>query len=494
MGRRIKVSLIATLTAAVLLISGCIDSGIPLAQTSKPKTGSDFAQSVENGYDSMDTAVVSFIDRDEKAITFYNYELEKYYTLYYSGGTRYADKYGTTIALSQIGIGDIVNLWFLKSTSHLVAMCEATEIFTEPDISDFEINTWAKTFTVGEDTYRVTSGTYVVSGDEHINLSELNPMDRVTLRGNGNTIESIVVENGHGYVSLTGAEYFVKGFIEIGSKIIYQIEDKMLSVVPEGEYTVRITGKGTEVIRDIKVSRNEETVIDLSDVEISKVTSKAVSIKVKPTKAEIWVDNKMIDRSYPVYCTLGMHKLVAIADGYKTLSKYFNVTEDTNEVSIVMIELPKEKDVTSNDVSGNNKKNTNGTGTSTSTSTSTSISTSTSTSTSTSSSTSTSTSTSGSTGTSGSTSTSGSTGTSGTGNSDKETIYYVTIPAPKGVEIYWDGNYRGLAPISFKKEPGTHVITLRKAGYETRSFTVTLDDSLEDVSFTFDDLVKKAEE
>lgn len=67
----------------------------------------------------------------------------------------------------------------------------------------------------------------------------------------------------------------------------------------------------------------------------------------------------------------------------------------------------------------------------------------------------------------------------------------MTIPTPAGVEVYWDGNYMGLAPLSFKKVAGTHVITLRKTGCETRSFTVTLTDSAENVSYSFDELAPK---
>jgi hypothetical protein len=48
----------------------------------------------------------------------------------------------------------------------------------------------------------------------------------------------------------------------------------------------------------------------------------------------------------------------------------------------------------------------------------------------------------------------------------------------------------GLAPLSIKKTAGTHVITLRKPGFETRSFTVMLDDAKEDVSYTFDSMVQ----
>ena len=66
----------------------------------------------------------------------------------------------------------------------------------------------------------------------------------------------------------------------------------------------------------------------------------------------------------------------------------------------------------------------------------------------------------------------------------------MTIAAPDAPEVYWDGSYMGLAPLSIKKTVGTHVITLRKPGYETRSFTVMLDDAKEDVSYTFDAMVQ----
>jgi len=71
---------------------------------------------------------------------------------------------------------------------------------------------------------------------------------------------------------------------------------------------------------------------------------------------------------------------------------------------------------------------------------------------------------------------------------DDKDYYKVHIDAPEGVEVYLDGNYIGIAPVSFKKEKGTHTITLRKTGYETRSYTVAIDDEEKDISYSFAEL------
>ena len=65
------------------------------------------------------------------------------------------------------------------------------------------------------------------------------------------------------------------------------------------------------------------------------------------------------------------------------------------------------------------------------------------------------------------------------------------MDAPAGAEVYLDGNYVGVSPCSFKKVEGVRVITLRKSGYETRSYTVNIDNAEKDLSYSFADLVKQ---
>ena len=76
---------------------------------------------------------------------------------------------------------------------------------------------------------------------------------------------------------------------------------------------------------------------------------------------------------------------------------------------------------------------------------------------------------------------------------DTTTSYYkVYVDAPEGAEVYLDGNYVGISPCSFRKTSGSHVITLRKTGYETRSYTIQVDDEEKDISYSFADLVQSS--
>ena len=56
------------------------------------------------------------------------------------------------------------------------------------------------------------------------------------------------------------------------------------------------------------------------------------------------------------------------------------------------------------------------------------------------------------------------------------------------MEVYLDGNYIGLSPVSFGKTVGSHTITLRKSGFETRSYTIYLYNDGKDTNYSFSEL------
>ncbi len=72
---------------------------------------------------------------------------------------------------------------------------------------------------------------------------------------------------------------------------------------------------------------------------------------------------------------------------------------------------------------------------------------------------------------------------------DRLAKYKVFVDAPENAEVYLDGNYVGIAPISFAKTEGSHIITLRRSGYETRSYTVSVDGEYKDITYSFAELV-----
>ena len=77
---------------------------------------------------------------------------------------------------------------------------------------------------------------------------------------------------------------------------------------------------------------------------------------------------------------------------------------------------------------------------------------------------------------------------SGDSTVNKQTANKLIITAPSGASVYFDGEYVGIAPISFTKVTGSHIITLSQTGYLSKSYTITLTDDGKDTTLTYDPL------
>ena len=66
----------------------------------------------------------------------------------------------------------------------------------------------------------------------------------------------------------------------------------------------------------------------------------------------------------------------------------------------------------------------------------------------------------------------------------------ISFRKPEGATISFDGKVIGDAPCEMTKVTGEHDITLKKAGYETQTYTVDIEDDGEDVVFSFPEMVK----
>lgn len=374
-------------------------------------------------YDSKDTAVITKVSELTKSITFYNYELGKSYTLSYDSATKLSDKYGTAISVGQLSQGEIVDIKFLKSGKLLTNLTKNAEAFSLSNVTGFSTDTSTKVFKYLNDSYKLNNNTVIINRDKIISVDELSDIDVVTISGMDTAIYSISVNCGHGYLKLKGTKNLVGGYLEIGEKKIERIDGDTSILVSEGSYDVKVSKGRTEELRKIEIISGEETVLDLSDVEIVEERTGTVYFDANPSSASVYIDGKLVDASKLQTLGYGMHKLVASADGYETLSRYFNVGEDNATLEVYLEKIPqKETETESVD-------------------------------------------------------------------SSKTGGYYVFVNSPVGVEVTVDGIYLGRAQISWEKKAGTHTITLSKNGYVSRTYTVVIENTAENVFYTFDDLV-----
>jgi hypothetical protein len=190
-----------------------------------------------------------------------------------------------------------------------------------------------------------------------------------------------------------------------------------------------------------------------------------------PLTAKVVIDGNEVDTSYAVTLEYGLHRMTVSADGYDTISQYIRVGEPQANIAV---ELTKTEETTTTEAAETEttKADTSEKETTTSKTTeeeSTSEE-----------------------------------ETTKEESSEEETDstqvasattgkYKVYIDAPEGVEAYLDGNYIGITPTSFDKVSGSYVISLRKSGYQTRSYTLQIDDEEKDLNYTFSDLISTEE-
>ena len=446
-GKKGKPILVAVSVLSILTM-GMIATGFLAGSGSKgmayesdyEKFDSGFVIAQPGSYDSADTAVIRELDMEQRKITFMNIETGKYYTLDYDGATLIADKYGNGMSMSQMHDGDIVDVTFLRSRKKLSSIKLSDSAWVMENVEKYSFDVLEKSAEVGSGIYSLRNNLVVSSEGKDAQLEDIIRGDVVSVSGVGNSVYSVVVEEGHGYLRLSANDYLKGGWIEVGQAVIQQITEDMLLVVPEGSYNVHLTANGIDEVRQVTVYRNQELTLDVSGLEPEAPKVGKIVFAISPSNASVLIDGEQVDISGPVEVEYGVHQLMVRADGYETVTQYIRVGQELASISITLEEeepgtAQKDDDAADSSVSGNGSEI----------------------------------------------------------SSSDLSSYKVYIQSPEDVEVYWDGVYKGLAPVSFKKESGIHTVTLRKPGYVTKSYTVQIDEEENDVTYSFSSLIKETE-
>lgn len=371
------------------------------------------------------------------------------FLLKYDGTTKFMAKHGNSITTSQLLLGEIVDATYSVHSGKLRSVQIAKNAWTMTDVTDFRINEKRKIMDIGSETYKIDDDLVISYGDRLAKLMDITEYDSLIVKGCDRKVSSVIVDRGHGYIRLMNDSYFVGGWIEIGQDIIKPITSEMLVPVPEGKYHVKVTNKGYAGQEDMVIERDKEVVLDLAKVEIEEVAIGHIEFKINPDYAQLMIDGEMTEFTERVPLEYGVHKVHVELAGYKSVDTNIKIASEYANVEITL-----EEDTDSDSSSSSSSTNMLPP-TSSSSSYEPTLS-------------------------------SSSTDTSQVVVSDVNQIY---VEAPEGAEVYLDGNYIGIAPAHTGKVTGQHVLTLSKNGYATKSYTIMVDNSDRDVTFSFSDLI-----
>lgn len=411
------------LCGVCLVLTGC--SAASMAQESS------FESAYENGveeekvniYTSTASVIIRSVNEEDQKISMYLINRNENRDIGYNGATVIQDKYENAMSIAQLKPGDIAEITYNSELERAGSITLSQDAWSFEGVTKYNLNIGNGNASIGDETFSIDNTVLVFAEGDVIDAAQIINQDVLTIRGKGHSIMSITVEKGHGYLDIKNDEAVLGSFIEVGQTVISQIAPDMLITVPEGSYTVRITGEGIDESREIQIERNKETILDLGDIEVAKIQDASVKFAITPSTAVVYVDDVKIDTSRSARLPLGLHLVTATASGYDSLSQYFQIEDGVNTVRMT---LEEESDISGNDIFSSEK--------------------------------------------------------------EEPTI---TIESPIGAEVYQDNLYMGIAPVTYNKTAGDHTITLRKTGYITRSYGITVVDDKNDVTYAFPDLERE---
>lgn len=458
---------VTALTLAALVLTGCTSEASNIGKAKDKDGGQDvvdtgFTLSTVGSYDSADTAVVLSTDPDNKAVSLVNMDTGKQYTLYYDGTTYVKDKYDGPMTISQIKAGDVVDVTFLKGKKKLASIQRSPQAWIYDEVNNYDLAGANRSASIGSQVYSLPAGVVVLSEGRRVEAGEVVSQDVVTISGINHKIYSVNVDRGHGYLRLKNDQPLLGGWIEVGNSVIRQIKEDMLLTVPEGTYQVVLSNNNVGCVKEVTVERDKEVVLDVGDLEVAEDAVGKILFTVEPESATVSVDGKPVDISKAVELKYGIHQIQAEASGYDTLTKHIQVGSEYATISFKLEESRKndEKNTVSDnsttpdripwedtlETSRENKPSV-------------------------------------------SSNTTASVSENALGTSNNNKVY---VDSPKGVEVYLDGNYVGIAPVRFTKTAGRHEITLKKTGYKTKTYTIYLENNKKDETYSFSALEKES--
>lgn len=321
-----------------LILTGCSTIGLAQDATFESAYENVPEEEAVDIYISASTVVIESVDETAGTVTAYLTDRNESKTFAYTGACTVSDKYGNPMSMTQLKPGDICDFAYNSELERVGRISLTADAWSQEGVEKYTLNLKSRNISIGEEVYSLSEKAKVFSDGQAILPEEILRNDVLTFCGRGNTVLSIVVDKGHGYLDLINDENFIGGWIEVGQTVISQIREDMFITVPEGTYTVRLTSGSIEEIREITVVRNEETVLDLGSVEFPKAENGRVIFKIYPEDAVIYVDDEKINTEYVVKLPFGMHRITAEAEGYDTLSEYFEVEGETTTVKMTLTE------------------------------------------------------------------------------------------------------------------------------------------------------------
>ncbi len=437
----------------------------------EPKATTKFNQEDVNNntvgeWDTTGFCVVKEIDKANSKLTVLDIESGQDIILNFSGGTDIRDKYDQIIAVSQISIGEMMDIYYQKNSAKLKKAVISTTAWEYKGVSNWYLNKDNNSFVIVDSKYQYSEDLVISRDGKLLTISDLDEKDELTVKGLDREVYSIIVTRGHGTLRFTDYDDFIGGIAHIGKREIVPIVEDLVITARAGTFDITFEKNGYVGVKKVILNPEDDITISMEEFKKPPVQTGLVKFEIEPVGAQLYINKILYSYEDMVELEYGEYDITVSLGGYSTYKGELVVNDVAETVSITLVESSKDNSETNNDETDNtidDEENIDETidGTTEEITDETTEE-----------------------------ATDGTIDKTTDGSTTGTTSQYIYIDRPNEASAYLDGEFKGNVPVSFPKVIGTHYITFIKSGYETKTYTVEILDDGENVKLEFPELTK----
>ena len=410
--------------------------------------------------------VVAKVDLENKVITIRDIETNALLAYFYTGYSDIRDKYGEIMAAGVLQPGDMVEGTYYVDDSLLKTLLISSKAWSNLRVHNWSYDADARRIRIGTQSYSLYDHCIVAQDGRIIDIRELASIDELIVRGYENTVYSINVLKGHGYISLQNEDFFIGGIVTVGNEVGLEITEGMLVMAEEGKHILSVTKNGVGGAVEVNVQRGKEIFVDVGALQGEAVMHGSVYFTISPENAKLIIDGKVQNHEDLVELPFGTYRIAVEAVGYVPYMGDLVVGDTFIRRNISLGLEEKSTEVVEPETT--QPESTSGTEETTSTEEETS-----------------------------------------SGGTEEETApdipegppeeettvihtgdkdiskYRIYVESPIGAEVYFDSEYVGIAPLEFEKQSGLHTIIFKRDGYQMKAYVLEISQEACDEHYSF---------
>jgi len=249
--------------------------------------------------------------------------------------TTVQNRIGSPIGLGNLSAGQLVDISFDAQSQDLASIALSSHA-REEQRSGVNINLETATITVGNEVFRYSSRTLVLSRGEPFSVSLINPEDLLTLVSYQDKIWSIRVDSGHGFIRFENADQVTGGRVTIGNTTVTGLEDDRPISTIEGIHRIVVEAQNIEpFVADVEVRQGETVTVDLRNVTFRTGTLRLV---MNEPEASVFLNGEAVElENSVVEIEFGTHILRVEMAGFIPIQEEIEITQAFTQRELILV-------------------------------------------------------------------------------------------------------------------------------------------------------------